>query len=119
MCVAATAWAAHPRWRLVAIGNRDEFHGRPTAPLSVWDNGIIAGRDLEAGGTWLGVHPAGRFALVTNLRTPGYPRTELASRGALVINNNRGLSPISQVTQTISMVVTLDVLHYQRHTLAL
>ena len=84
MCVAAIAWAAHPRWRMVAIGNRDEFHGRPTAPLAVWDNGILAGRDLEAGGTWLGVHPAGRFALVTNLRTPGYSRPELASRGALV-----------------------------------
>lgn len=84
MCVAAIAWEAHPRWKLVAIGNRDEFHARPTAPLERWDNGIIAGRDLEAGGTWLGVHPAGRFALVTNYRVDGYPRAELTSRGALV-----------------------------------
>lgn len=84
MCVAAIAWHAHERWRLVAIGNRDEYHARPTAPLSQWDNGIIAGRDLEAGGTWLGVHPAGRFALVTNYRAEGYPRPELSSRGGLV-----------------------------------
>lgn len=93
MCVAAIAWAAHPRWRLVAIGNRDEFRARATAPLAAWDNGIIAGRDLEAGGTWLGVHPAGRFALVTNLRTPGYPRAELASRGALVTDGLLGRPP--------------------------
>ena len=93
MCVAAIAWAAHPRWRLVAIGNRDEFHLRPTAQLAAWDNGIFAGRDLEAGGTWLGVHPVGRFALVTNLRTPGYPRSELASRGALVTDALLGEPP--------------------------
>jgi len=93
MCVAAIAWAAHPRWRMVAIGNRDEFHERPTAPLAEWDNGIIAGRDLEAGGTWLGVHPEGRFALVTNLRSPGYPRPELASRGALVTDALLGKPP--------------------------
>lgn len=93
MCVAAIAWSAHPRWRMVGIGNRDEFHARPSAPLAEWDNGIIAGRDLEAGGTWLGVHPAGRFALVTNLRTPGYPRPELASRGALVTDALLGRPP--------------------------
>ncbi|WP_374531928.1 NRDE family protein [Novosphingobium sp.] len=85
MCVAAIAWDAHPRWKLIAIGNRDEFHARPTAPLAQWDNGIIAGRDLEAGGTWLGIAP-GRFALVTNYRVDGYPQPHLASRGSLVTN---------------------------------
>lgn len=86
MCVAALAWLAHPRWRLVAIGNRDEFHERPTAPLAEWEDGsgIIAGRDLRAGGTWLGVTAAGRFALVTNFRVPGYPQPGLASRGGLI-----------------------------------
>ncbi len=92
MCVAAIAWLAHPRWKLVAIGNRDEFHGRRTAPLAEWDNGIIAGRDLEAGGTWLGVHPASRFALVTNLRAAGCPKPGMASRGALVTDWLLGLS---------------------------
>ena len=84
MCVAAMAWMAHPRWRLVAIGNRDELHVRPTAPLARWDNGVLAGRDLQAGGTWLGVHPSGRFALVTNRRVEGGPPLGLVSRGALV-----------------------------------
>lgn len=92
MCVAALAWMAHPRWRLVAIGNRDEYHQRPTAPLARWDNGIVAGRDLQAGGTWLGV-AQGRFALVTNHRADGYPRPELASRGSLVSDWLRGQYP--------------------------
>lgn len=84
MCVAATAWQAHPDWLLVAAANRDEYHERPTAPLARWEDGTIAGRDLRAGGTWLGVSEAGRLALVTNFRAPGYPRPELASRGGLV-----------------------------------
>lgn len=93
MCVAAIAWHAHPAFRLIAIGNRDEFHARRAAPLAAWhDAPIIAGRDLQAGGTWLGVCE-GRFGLVTNLRVPGYPRPELASRGALVTDWLRGRDP--------------------------
>lgn len=93
MCVAAQAWNAHPRWRLVVAGNRDEFHARPTAPLAAWDDsGILAGRDLQAGGTWLGVSSE-RFALVTNYRAEGYPRPELASRGTLVSDWLRGDEP--------------------------
>ena len=92
MCVAAIAWRAHPRWLLVAAGNRDEFHGRPAAALARWDNGILAGRDLEAGGTWLGV-AEGRFALVTNRRAEGRPRPGMASRGALVTDYLEGLEP--------------------------
>lgn len=86
MCVAAFAWQAHPRWHLVAIGNRDEYHQRPAAPLTRWDDypDILAGRDLRSGGTWLGVSRAGRFALVTNLRGYGDPDPSRVSRGALV-----------------------------------
>ncbi|OYU35538.1 NRDE family protein [Novosphingobium sp. PASSN1] len=98
MCVAAAAFRAHPRWRLVVIGNRDEFHERPTAPLARWPNGAIAGRDLKAGGTWLGVNDAGRFALVTNLRVDGYPLPHLASRGALVTDWLAGQEPSAPET---------------------
>jgi uncharacterized protein with NRDE domain len=84
MCVAAIAWSAHPDWLLVAIGNRDEYHARPAAPLARWDNGILAGQDLKSGGTWLGVSEAGRFALVTNRRGFGDADPGKASRGALV-----------------------------------
>ncbi len=84
MCVAAFAWNAHPRWRLIVAANRDELRERPAAPLHVWPNGIIAGRDLRSGGTWLGVNPEGRCVLVTNYRVPGYPLPDRPSRGALV-----------------------------------
>ena len=86
MCVAVMAWQAHPRWRLVVAANRDELHDRPAAQLHSWDDnsGIIAGRDLQSGGTWLGVHPQGRCVLVTNYRVPGYPQLGRPSRGGLV-----------------------------------
>lgn len=91
MCIAAIAWDAHPHWRLVVAANRDESHDRPTAPLARWNDGsgIIAGRDLRSGGTWLGLTEgtgqSGRFALVTNFRVPGQlPDPARPSRGALV-----------------------------------
>lgn len=86
MCVAAFAWSAHPRWLLVAIGNRDEYHERAAAPLARWQDRpeILAGRDLRSGGTWLGVASSGRFALVTNRRGFGDPDPSRASRGSLV-----------------------------------
>ena len=86
MCVAALAWHAHPRWRLVAIGNRDEYHARAAAPLARWDDGsgIIAGRDLVGGGAWLGVSATERFTLITNRRGFGDPDPARRSRGELV-----------------------------------
>lgn len=91
MCVVTFAWQAHPRWRFLLAGNRDEFHARPTAPLAVWDDGsgIVAGRDLEAGGTWLGVDRRGRCALVTNVRDLSRPQDGL-SRGLLASDYLRG-----------------------------
>src|SRR6187549_2283613 len=69
MCLVAFAWNVHPRWRLVLAGNRDEFHARPTSPLAPWpDTGVLAGRDLRSGGTWLGLGPRGRVAVITNIR---------------------------------------------------
>ena len=86
MCVAALAWNAHPDWPLVVIGNRDEYHDRPAAPLARWHDapGVIAGRDLKSGGTWLGLSEHGRFVLVTNRRGFGDPQTDRVSRGRLV-----------------------------------
>lgn len=93
MCVAAIAWLADPRWKLVMIGNRDERHARAAAPLERWPGSpVIAGRDLQAGGTWMGVGP-GRFGLVTNLRVPGYPRPDMASRGRLITDWLEGKTP--------------------------
>src|SRR6056300_304871 len=85
MCLIAVAYRVLPDWPLLVLANRDEFYGRPAAPLAPWPgSGLLAGRDLEAGGTWLGVHPRGRFAAVTNVtETPPDPLPP-ASRGALV-----------------------------------
>jgi uncharacterized protein with NRDE domain len=86
MCLVAVAWNAHPRWRLVLAGNRDEFHARPSAPLARWAGkpGILAGRDLEAGGTWLGVGENGRAGVVTNVRDP-FASKDGHSRGELLV----------------------------------
>jgi uncharacterized protein with NRDE domain len=86
MCLFAFAWNVHPRWRLLLAGNRDEFHARPSAPLARWDDApIIGGRDLQAGGTWLGVTDAGRCCVVTNVRDPHDPQLGV-SRGMLAID---------------------------------
>ncbi|TAA10103.1 NRDE family protein [Pseudoxanthomonas winnipegensis] len=87
MCLVAIAWKTHPRWRLVLAGNRDEFHARPTAALAPWADrpGVLAGRDLRSGGSWAGVGPHGRMAVVTNVRDPRLAAPPGApSRGALV-----------------------------------
>jgi uncharacterized protein with NRDE domain len=87
MCLILFAWRSHPRYPLVVAANRDEFHARPTAAAEFWpaEPGLLAGRDLQAGGTWLGVTRSGRFAAITNYREPLAPEVPLErSRGELV-----------------------------------
>ena len=85
MCLIVLGWRAHPRYPLLVAANRDEFHGRPAAPAAFWRDRpeILAGRDLQAMGTWMGVSRAGRFAAVTNYRGAREP-SAAESRGALV-----------------------------------
>ena len=73
MCLIVVGWHAHTDFPLLVAANRDEFHARPTAPAARWPGApqVIGGRDLEAGGTWLGITDSGRFAAVTNVREPG------------------------------------------------
>jgi uncharacterized protein with NRDE domain len=95
MCLLVLAIGVHERYPLIVAANRDEFLHRPTEPLHVWPDEpqIIAGRDLQAGGTWLGVSTGGRFAALTNHRDMrGPPRTG-PSRGALVTVTLRGAVP--------------------------
>lgn len=85
MCLIAFAWQAHPRYPLVVAANRDEFFARPTASAAWSDDGErLGGRDLRAGGTWMGVSRDGRFAALTNHRDPSAMRADAPSRGALV-----------------------------------
>ena len=91
MCLVLIAWRADPDYPCVVAANRDEFHARPTARAEWWPDRprILAGRDLEAGGTWLGLTRTGRFAALTNYRDPelrraAAPGLAVPSRGQLV-----------------------------------
>jgi uncharacterized protein with NRDE domain len=86
MCLIAIAWQAHPEYPLVVAANRDEWRDRPAAPAHWWSDhpDLLAGRDLQAGGTWMGITRGGRFAAVTNFRDPSERRSTAPSRGALV-----------------------------------
>ncbi|HQW21080.1 MAG TPA: NRDE family protein, partial [Rhodocyclaceae bacterium] len=90
MCLILLAWQAHPDYPLVIAANRDEYFSRPTAAAEFWSDRdpphpeILAGRDLQAGGTWLGISRAGRFAALTNFRQPENRATVAPSRGTLV-----------------------------------
>ena len=87
MCLILVAWQKHPQFPLVVAANRDEFHARPAERAGFWKDqpGILAGRDLEAKGTWMGVSRAGRFAAVTNYRG-GRDANAAESRGMLVMH---------------------------------
>src|SRR5690606_19347856 len=87
-CLIGFAWQLSGR-PLLLLGNRDEFHARPPRPATFWNEEghpeLLAGKDLEAGGTWLGVTRSGRFAALTNIRSPGARRGP-RSRGSLVLD---------------------------------
>ncbi len=95
MCLILLAWQTHPDYPLAVCANRDEFHARPTLAADFWSDqpGILAGRDLQAGGTWLGIDRRRRFAAVTNYRDPKAPEGQ-RSRGDLTRDYLAGdLSP--------------------------
>lgn len=72
MCLIVFAWRPSHPTPLIVAANRDEFYARPTLPLARWPDApqVYAGRDLEAGGTWMGISDDGRFAALTNIRDP-------------------------------------------------
>lgn len=103
MCLIVFAWAPDSPQPLLLAANRDEFYARPTLPLAEWDDapGVFAGRDLEAGGTWLGLTRSGRFAALTNIRDPGQPARS-RSRGELTADYLLGdLSPERYLQQVM------------------
>jgi len=93
MCLILFAYRQHVDYPFIVIANRDEYYARPTRDAHWWDDAdIFAGRDLEAGGTWLGINHRGRFAAVTNVREPGGMSPGKISRGELT----RGYLTVSQ-----------------------
>lgn len=88
MCLIIIAYQADPRYPLVVAANRDEFFTRPSSQADFWSDEnttqqVLAGRDLVAGGTWLGINRSGRFAAVTNIRDPSQTEPRPRSRGKL------------------------------------
>ena len=96
MCLIVFAWRVIPGLPLVACANRDEYYDRPATPAGPWPDApnIIAGRDLQGGGSWMGVTKTGphgpRFAALTNIRAPDERRTDAPTRGALVADFLKG-----------------------------
>lgn len=88
MCLIVFEWAPGTDHWLRLSANRDEFYPRPTRPLQQWPEipGLWAGKDLEQGGTWLGVTEQGRWAALTNVRAPGVGPANPKSRGELALN---------------------------------
>lgn len=86
MCLIFVAWKQHPDYPLIVAANRDEYFSRPTAPAGFWEDapGVLAGRDLRGGGTWLGVSRGGRFAAITNYRSADPLAEGAPTRGHLV-----------------------------------
>jgi uncharacterized protein with NRDE domain len=85
MCLLIFAHQVSAQYSLALAANRDEFYARPTAPADFWVDypTLLAGRDLEQGGTWMGITRCGRFAAVTNYRDPSRTTVAPRSRGEL------------------------------------
>jgi uncharacterized protein with NRDE domain len=97
MCLVVLGWHQHADFPLIVAGNRDEFHTRPAKEAHWWQDkpDIVGGRDLQAAGTWLGLHRNGRFATVTNYRDAELPSAKFLSRGHLVTDFlESSLSPV-------------------------
>lgn len=98
MCLILIAYRYQPGYPLLIAANRDEFYNRPTEPLAHWQNTpyLIAGRDIQGGGTWLGITTTGRFAALTNYRDPSRLTPNAPSRGQLVSDYLRCTEPARQ-----------------------
>lgn len=125
MCLIFIGLKHHPKYKLIVAANRDEFYDRPTAPASFWEDHpeILAGRDLEAKGTWLGMTKSGRICMVTNFRDPKNIHAHAPSRGKLVtdflLDNTTGekylekLMPHAKKYNGFSLIAgTVDSLYY-------
>jgi uncharacterized protein with NRDE domain len=106
MCLIVLAWRPGHTQPLLVASNRDEFYARPSQALAQWNDahGVFAGRDLQAGGTWLGVGQGGRFAALTNIRDLSLPQG----------TRSRGELPSAFLTGELSIEAFLATLRSQR-----
>lgn len=105
MCLLVFAWKTDARVPLIFAGNRDERHARASRAAGFWEDApqILAGRDLEAGGTWLGITTGGRFAVVTNYRSGPNPHSGPRSRGELTTNFLRSQSAPPDYLESVAV----------------
>lgn len=103
MCIAYLSLGVNPDWPVFIAANRDEFHERPSLAARPWPEAphVIAGRDLSAGGTWLGLSRGRRWALLTNFRNPARQQNGLVTRGRLVSDFLLGDMPADEYTKYI------------------
>lgn len=102
MCLILFAKNCHPKYKLIVAANRDEFYQRRTQQADFWesDPNILAGRDLEAGGTWMGISTKLELAMLTNFRDPSSIKEDAPSRGELVVDYlQNDLDPESYLSQ--------------------
>jgi uncharacterized protein with NRDE domain len=92
MCLIIFGINITPEYKFIAAANRDEFYERPTVPMHLWEGekGILAGKDLKEGGTWMGLNRGGKFAAITNFRDMSKIRDSAPSRGQIVLNYING-----------------------------
>jgi len=104
MCLIAFAWNPGTAQPLLSVANRDEYYARPTAAADWWDDAptVWAGRDLAAGGTWMGITRHGRFAALTNYREANRYRATAPSRGHLVADFLTGNSSAADYVRTVA-----------------
>ena len=108
MCLIAWNWQPGSDCPLLLVANRDEFYARPSAALHAWAGApIVAGRDLQAGGTWLGVSRSGRMAALTNYRHPAMMRSDAPSRGELVSGFLQGDASAADYLSQLSLRAAL------------
>lgn len=105
MCLILFAYKSHPKYQLIVGANRDEFYRRATAPASFWEDEpqILAGRDLEKMGTWMGVDRTGRFAALTNYRDPKESTEGKRTRGELVADFLKGTADARSYLQKAAL----------------
>ena len=105
MCLIVISFNPSTELKLLALANRDEFYERPSLQAHFWKDqeGVLAGRDEQAGGTWFGVHASGRFAAVTNYREPGVVVEGALSRGNLVSDFLNGDQSAGAYMKTIEL----------------
>ncbi|MDP4121399.1 MAG: NRDE family protein [Bacillota bacterium] len=104
MCLIVMALETHPQYRLILAANRDEFFSRQAQKTHFWGEypGILAGRDLEQGGTWLGVSQKGMFGAITNYRDPAHHNSALQSRGRIITEYLSGYCSAAEYMGTLS-----------------